>query len=34
MIVLRVYSHLGCYLVTEGDYITAQTISINGGVYI
>jgi 3-oxoacyl-(acyl-carrier-protein) reductase len=22
------------YLVTEGDYMTAQTISINGGVYI
>lgn len=22
------------YLVTEGDYLTAQTISINGGVYI
>ena len=22
------------YLVTEGDYVTAQAISINGGVYI
>ena len=22
------------YIVTEGDYMTAQAISINGGVYI
>ena len=22
------------YIATEGDYMTAQTISINGGVYI